>query len=83
MQEVPATAVAYIARQVGVPAEEFLLYWKRVNKTPTFRRLEMPRSWLSGYLSTSCRKAMLMSTSMRLPINACMIWGSSRRHRIA
>ena len=26
MQEVPATAVAYIARQVGVPAEEFLRY---------------------------------------------------------
>jgi len=26
MREVPATAVAYIARQVGVPAEEFLRY---------------------------------------------------------
>jgi len=26
MQEVAATAVAYIARQVGVPAEEFLRY---------------------------------------------------------
>lgn len=26
MQEVPTTAVAYIARQVGVPAEEFSRY---------------------------------------------------------
>src|SRR5438132_8105603 len=36
----------------------------------------MPRSWASGYLSTSSPKAVLMSTSMRLPINACVIWAS-------
>ena len=36
MQEVPTTAVAYIARQVGVPAEEFSRYdWEgRAVKPP-------------------------------------------------
>ena len=74
MQEVPTTAVAYIARQVGVPAEEFSRYdWEgrtvehhahRSVPSSAFasRRCKMPRSWPSGYLSTCCRKAIRMNT---------------------
>ncbi len=54
MQEVPTTAV-----HRSVPSSAF-----------ASRRCKMPRSWPSGYLSTSCRKAILMNTSMRRPINA-------------
>jgi hypothetical protein len=71
MQEVPATVVSYIAGQVGVSV-----------RGGTLRRAlpsKMPRSWPSGYLSTSWRKAILMNTSMRRPINAYMIWGIEPR----
>jgi hypothetical protein len=65
MQEVPATAVAYIARQVGVPAEEFLRYdWEgRAVKyhraqiraflgfrEPTVQDAEELAGWLSEYV---------------------------------
>ena len=95
MQEVPTTAVAYIARQVGVPAEEFSRYdWEgRAVKSTAHRsvpssafasqRCKMPRSWPSGYLSTCCRKAIRMNMSTRRPINAYMIWESSHRHQSA
>ena len=45
MQEVPTTAVAYIARQVGVPAEEFSRYdWEgRAGQVPPRTDSRLPR----------------------------------------
>jgi hypothetical protein len=49
LQEVPATAVAYIARQVGVPAEEFLRYdWE--GRAVKYLKLPILRSALLAAL---------------------------------
>jgi hypothetical protein len=49
LQEVPATAVAYIARQVGVPAEEFLHYdWE--GRAVKYLKLPILRSALLAAL---------------------------------
>jgi hypothetical protein len=95
MQEVPTTAIAYIARQVGVPAEEFSRYdWEgRAVKyhraqiraflgfrEPTVQDAEELALWLSEHVLPQGHPENM---STRRPINAYAIWESSHRHQSA